>query len=99
MVSFTAASASVRCRQSEYSTVRCVRLAGDKSKPRRERRSICADRADLVSGLRGLCEAARTDFGEHWMKAATIISMVASASETVTRDVQADKIIQAIKHG
>jgi hypothetical protein len=33
------------------------------------------------------------------MKAATFISMVASASETATRHVQADKIIQAIKQG
>ena len=33
------------------------------------------------------------------MKAPTFISMVASASETATRHVQADKIIQAIKQG
>jgi hypothetical protein len=72
---------------------------GDQPLARRLVRAQRTDRPGLVSGLRGLSKTAPAQSWDYRMKPAIFISMVGSALEKATRNVQADKIIRAIKEG
>src|SRR4029077_2174987 len=85
--------------QSRGSAMRFVQFRRRVSESRGIRWSIRIERFTLVLRVRGLSTAARAEFREHQMKEPTFVSIVASASETATRPVRADKIIWEIKQG